>query len=73
MLINMNIKMVLETGMPAPKCMILLSAKVKSPTTTIISTMVMPSRLRLLRSSSEIYDTGLLNLFFIMFIGKDEL
>jgi len=66
----MNIKIVLEMGISVQKCMILLSTKVRSPTTIKMKTIMMPSRLRLLRSSSEMYDTGFLYLFLLMALEK---
>ncbi len=63
MLIKMNIKIVLEIGKSVPNCNIRVSANVRRPTTAIITTIIMPSRFRLLRSSIDKEDTGFLDSF----------
>ena len=53
-MIRINIKMVLEIGIPAPKRMMRVSANVSRATTTRMTTMIIPSRRRRMLSASRV-------------------
>ena len=72
MLMRINIKIVLDMGKGAPKWTTLFSINVNSATTAITTTIIVTSRFRRLRSSSEIYDFGFLDLVLFIELRKDN-
>ncbi len=66
MFIKININVELETETSAPNRMIRFSRTVSNPTTAIMTTMIISSRFRRLRSSGERVDGDLLEVVSVI-------